>query len=202
VWTSSTAVIILIRHGQSTTNELGLLVGRSNPPLTDMGREQARRLSAHLRDVREVWSSPLDRALTTARIALGHLEPVIKESFVEVDYGSLEGQPLASITDDQWQSFEGDHERPMADGESLVEVDARVYAELDVLLNDPTSLLHSADEHLAIVSHVSPIKAAVTWALGVHGSAAWRMRIDNASMTYIGTRRATPTLIRSNTVPL
>src|ERR1700722_18761854 len=79
VWTSFTAVIILIRHGQSTTNELGLLVGRSNPPLTDMGREQARRPSAHLNDVREVWSSPLDRALTTARIALGHLEPVIKE---------------------------------------------------------------------------------------------------------------------------
>jgi broad specificity phosphatase PhoE len=195
-------VIILIRHGQSTTNELGLLVGRSDPPLTVHGRDQARLLIPHLLDVREVWSSPLDRAMSTARLAVPNVEPVVKESFVEVDYGSLEGQSLASVTDDQWRQFEGDHERPLKDGESLIEVDARVYAELDALRADATSLLHSNDDHLVIVSHVSPIKSAVTWALGVSGSAAWRMRIDNGSMTILATRRSTPALIRSNVVPL
>jgi probable phosphoglycerate mutase len=194
-------VIILIRHGQSTTNELGLLVGRSDPPLTVLGRDQARLLIPHLRDVREVWCSPLDRAMSTARLAVPSVEPVVKNSFIEVDYGSLDGQSLASITDDQWRHFEGDHERPLQDGESLIDVDARVYAELDALLADATSLLHSDDDHLAIISHVSPIKSAVTWALGVSGSAAWRMRIDNGSMTIIATRRSTPALIRSNVVP-
>jgi probable phosphoglycerate mutase len=194
-------VIILIRHGQSTTNELGLLVGRSNPPLTVYGRDQARLLIPHLLDVREVWCSPLDRAISTARLAVPSVEPVVKESFIEVDYGSLEGQSLASITDDQWRQFEGDHQRPLKDGESLIDVDARVYAELDALLADRTSSLHSDDDHLAIVSHVSPIKSAVTWALGVSGSAAWRMRIDNGSMTVLATRRSTPALIRSNVVP-
>lgn len=195
-------MIILIRHGQSTTNALGLLVGRSNPSLTDAGREQARRLIPHLLDVKEVWTSPLDRAQQTARLCVPTIEPVIKESFIEVDYGSLDGQTLASITDDQWHEFEGRHDRPLLDGESLNEVDARVSAELDALLADPGSLLHRIDEHLAIVSHVSPIKSAATWALGVHGSAAWRMRVDNGSMTVLATRRATPTLIRSNVVPL
>jgi probable phosphoglycerate mutase len=195
------AVIILIRHGQSTTNERGLLVGRSNPPLTDLGREQARRLSAYLGDVNEVWSSPLERAVSTARLCVPDVEPVIKESFIEVDYGSLEGQSLDSITDEQWHEFEGDHERPLLDGESLVEVDARVYAELDALLADPTSALHDPLRHLVIVSHVSPIKSAITWALGVSGSAAWRIRIDNGSMTFVATRRSTPSLIRSNVVP-
>lgn len=195
-------MIILIRHGQSTTNELGLLVGRSNPPLTEQGRDQARRLIPHLIDVREVWASPLDRALTTAKLALPTLEPIVKESFIEVDYGSLEGQSLASVTDDQWREFEGDHHRPLLDGESLDTVDARVWAELDLLLADPDSFLHHPDQHLAIVSHVSPIKSAITWALGVPGSVAWRMRIDNGSMSWLAIRRATPSLIRANALPL
>jgi probable phosphoglycerate mutase len=195
-------VIILIRHGQSTTNELGLLVGRSNPSLTEQGRDQARRLIPHLIDVREVWTSPLDRAYRTARLAVPTLDPIVKDSFIEVDYGSLDGQRLASITDEQWHDFEGNHERPLLDGESLTAVDARVYAELDALLADPDSLVHRNDAHLAIISHVSPIKSAVTWALGVHGSAAWRMRIDNGSMTFIATRRSTPSLIRANVMPL
>lgn len=195
------AVIVLIRHGQSSTNELGLLVGRSDPPLTELGREQARQLSAYLGDVRAVWTSPLERAISTARLAVANVEPVLKESFIEVDYGSLEGVSLSSITDEQWREFEGDHERPLLDGESLVAVDARVYRELDALLVDPGSPLHRGDEHLAIVSHVSPIKSAVTWALGVDGSAAWRMRIDNGSMTWIATRRSTPALIRANVMP-
>ena len=194
-------MIILIRHGQSTTNELGLLVGRSNPPLTEVGREQARRLRGHLGDVREVWTSPLERARDTARLAVPSIEAVVNDAFIEVDYGSLDGQSLASITDDQWRDFEGDHDRPLLDGESLDAVDARVHGQLDALLADPTSALRLAEEHLVIVSHVSPIKSAVTWALGVHGSAAWRMRIDNGSMTFIATRRLTPSLIRHNVVP-
>lgn len=195
-------MIILIRHGQSTTNELGLLVGRSNPPLTEYGRDQARRLIPHLIDVKEVWASPLVRALDTARLCVPTLEPVVKNSFIEVDYGSLDGRSLAGITTAQWRAFEGEHERPLLDGESLDAVDARVYAELDALFEDPESLLHRSDEHLAIVSHVSPIKAAITWGLGVHGSAAWRMRVDNGSMSILATRRAEPMLIRSNVVPL
>jgi broad specificity phosphatase PhoE len=202
MWTNAAAVIILIRHGQSTSNERGLLGGRSNAPLTEQGREQARRLVPYLGGVREVWASPLDRTLVTARLAVPQCEPVVKESFIEVDYGSLDGQSLASISDDQWRQFEGDHVAPLLDGESLDRVDQRVYDELERLLADPLSLLHSDDEHLAIISHVSPIKSAATWALGVAGSAAWRMRIDNGSMTYIATRRSTPSLIRSNVVPI
>ena len=202
MWTFVVTVIILIRHGQSTTNELGLLVGRSNPPLTERGRDQARRLIPHLLDVKEVWASPLERAFDTARLAVPTLEPVVKESFIEVDYGSLEGRRLLDISMEQWQEFEAQHERPLLDGESLDAVDERVNAELEALLADGESLLHRSDEHLAIVCHVSPIKSAISWALGVHGSAAWRMRVDNASMTVLASRRDSPVLVRSNVVPL
>lgn len=194
-------MIILARHGQSTTNALGLLVGRSNPSLTETGRDQARRLGSLLGDVCEVWSSPLERAYDTARLAVPSIPPTIKETFIEVDYGSLDGRSLAEITDEQWHDFEAHHDRPLLDGESLVEVDRRVHAELEGLLEDADSLLHHATKHLLIVSHVSPIKSAATWAMGVHGSAAWRMRIDNGSMSVIATRHGTPSLVRLNVTP-
>jgi probable phosphoglycerate mutase len=195
-------VIILIRHGQTTTNEQGLLVGRSDPRLTELGERQARALGPWLADVAALWVSPLTRARDTASIALPDHEQVVKESFVEVDYGNLDGTSLSEITTEHWRSFEFEHERAFGGGESLSDVDKRVHAELEDLLKDDSSLLHSPTSHLAIVSHVSPIKSAVTWALGVPGSASWRMRLENGSMTVIGVRARGPQLIRYNVVPL
>jgi broad specificity phosphatase PhoE len=83
----------------------------------------------------------------------------------------------------------------------LAAVDERVRAELQQLFEDDSSLLHSSREHLAIVSHVSPIKSAVAWALGVPGTIAWRMRLENGSLTMVGARGHTPQLIRFNVVP-
>ncbi len=195
------AVIILIRHGQTTTNARQLLVGRSDPELTALGERQARALRRRLEGVVAVWSSPLRRARHTAALAIPHLDAVVKESFIEVDYGSLDGQPLSSVSADQWRAFESDHDLALGDGESLQDVDQRVHAELDALLADRASLLHDHHRHLAIVSHVSPIKSATVWALGVSGSVAWRTRLDNGSITTIGMRQDSPTLVHFNLVP-
>ncbi len=195
-------MIVLIRHGQTTTNAQRLLVGRSDPALTELGERQARALRPLLENVSVVWSSPLRRARTTAALALPHLDAVVKESFIEVDYGTLDGQPLSAVSAEEWRQFEHDHTLAFGGGESLSALDQRVHAELDALLADSTSLLHSHGEHLAIVSHVSPIKSAMVWTLGVPGSAAWRMRLDNGSVTTITTRLSTPALLHYNVVPL
>jgi len=194
-------VIIFIRHGQTTTNAQSLLVGRSDPPLTELGERQARALAPYLRGVRDVWVSPLVRALSTAALALPDLTPVIREPFIEVDYGELDGQPLSVLTGEQWRAFEHDHDIAFGGGESLASVDQRVHEELDALLGDQSSLLHSSHEHLAIVSHVSPIKSAVIWALGVSGSVTWRMRLNNGSLTTVATRSGVPSLVNFNVVP-
>jgi broad specificity phosphatase PhoE len=194
-------MIILVRHGQTTTNAKGLLVGRSDPALTELGQRQAVALRPLLENVTEVWVSPLQRARSTAELAIPHASYSVRESFVEVDYGDLDGQPMSVVSGAQWQAFETDHNVAIGNGESLASVDARVHAELDALLADRESLLHSSDRHLAIVSHVSPIKSAMAWALGVPGSVAWRTRLDNGSITMIGTRRRSPTLIHFNMVP-
>jgi broad specificity phosphatase PhoE len=202
VWTTLVAVVIaLVRHGQSTTNAEGLLVGRSDPHLTELGERQARALAPWLSDVREVWVSPLARARETAALAIPGRPVVVKDSFIELDYGTLEGQVSTTLSGESRRALEVSHDARFGDGESLAAVDERVHAELEELFADSSSLLHSSSEHLAIVSHVSPIKAAVAWALGVSGSIAWRMRLENGSLTMVGARGHTPQLIRYNVVP-
>jgi len=195
-------VIILIRHGQSTTNAAHLLAGRGDPDLTEKGERQAVALRPYLAGVCEVWTSPLLRARRTAALAVPSIEATVCEDFIEVDYGTLEGRPLSAVTAEQWRAFESDHTMALGDGESLADLDVRVHGRLEQLRGEATSLLHDPERHLAVVSHVSPIKSAVTWALGVAGSVAWRTRLDNGSITAITMRRGVPALVRFNTVPL
>jgi broad specificity phosphatase PhoE len=154
-----------------------------------------------LTDVKEVWVSPLARARETAALAIPGRPLIVKDSFIELDYGTLEGQPAAAMAGGGWRDLEVSHDAPFGDGESLAAVDERVRRELQLLFEDESSLMHSSSEHLAIVSHVSPIKSAVAWALGVPGSIAWRLRLENGSLTLVGARGHTPQLIRFNVVP-
>jgi len=194
-------VILLVRHGQTTTNLDNLLVGRGNPSLTELGQRQARSLTPFLKGVEEVWSSPLQRALDTAGLALPGMVPTVKESFIEQDFGSYEGTPVQDVDPAVWSAFLADSSHRLGGGESIDDVDARVYAELDAQLRDTSSLLHEQSRHLLIVSHVSPIKSAMTWALGVPGSVAWRTRLDNCSITALGSRRGVANLLHFNLIP-
>ncbi len=194
-------MIILVRHGQTTSNAQRLLVGRGDPDLTELGERQARLLRPLLNGVTQVWTSPLQRARRTAALALPAIEAVVTASFIEVDYGDLDGQPLSVVSAQQWREFEHEHTMAFGGGESLALVDQRVHAELDAQLTDQESLLHSSEHHLCIVTHMSPIKSAMTWALGIPGSAAWRMNLFNGSITTITTRRRTPALLNYNVVP-
>src|ERR1700722_11615763 len=107
--TTLTSVIILIRHGQTTSNAARLLVGQSDPALTELGERQARALRPYLQNVVEIWTSPLQRARATAALAVPNLAALVMPSFIEVDYGSLDGQPLSLVTEEQWRAFEHDH---------------------------------------------------------------------------------------------
>ncbi len=194
-------MILLIRHGQTTSNARHLLVGRSDPTLTELGERQALALRPLLANVCQLWVSPLRRARRTAALAVPDVEPVVKDSFIELDYGTLDGQRMSVVTPEQWRQFEHDHTIAIGGGESLSSLDRRIHDELNTLLADPASLLHSSEHHLAIVSHMSPIKSATTWALGVPGSAVWRMNLNNGSITTITTRRGAPALLHYNVAP-
>lgn len=97
-------VIALVRHGQTDWNLLGRVQGRTDIPLNDTGRAQARDAAVGLSGggYEAIAASPLSRARETADIiadALGLEPPVLYEGLVERDYASAEGM----TADDLWE---------------------------------------------------------------------------------------------------
>jgi broad specificity phosphatase PhoE len=172
-------MLVLVRHGRTEANANGLLLGRLDPPLDATGRAQASALASVVAGAATVVSSPLRRAVETARLLLPDLEPVIDERWIEIDYGDLDGQPLASVPRDLWAAWRADPGLSPAGGESLTEVGARVRSACALLSAS------ARDADVVVVSHVSPIKAAVAWALGADDGLAWRMFLAPASVTRI-----------------
>jgi probable phosphoglycerate mutase len=193
-------VLILVRHGESVANAQGLLLGRTDVELTEKGRAQAHAARALLQaPVASVRSSPLRRALDTAELlALG--PPVtVDDRFIEVDYGEFECQPLGGIPAEVWQRWQQDRDFRPEGGETLAEVDRRVAAACEELFATEGAGARRADGDVVVVSHVSPIKAAVAWALGTV-DLYWRLHLRTASVTRIGWNRDAPILHSFNEV--
>jgi broad specificity phosphatase PhoE len=188
------SVLTLVRHGQSDANARGLLCGRTDPPLTEVGRDQARALAAGLERPTRIVTSPLGRAHETASLIA---EPTglpveVDDRWIELDYGALDGRPASALTGDAWRTWRADPDHVPAGGESLAAVAARVHDACTDLAAD------AATGEVVVVSHVSPIKAAIAWALGVGIDVAWRMFLVDAAVCRIDTRPPTPVLLAVN----
>lgn len=95
-------IVWIARHGEDSYNTENLLNGHANTELTPLGIEQAHKLGEKLKEekVKRIYSSPLNRAITTARIVAEYTtktEPVILEELIERDYGLLTGSPVSDI---------------------------------------------------------------------------------------------------------
>jgi probable phosphoglycerate mutase len=193
-------VLILIRHGESTGNAAGLLLGRIDSPLTERGLAQARSLAATVADATRLVSSPLARARDTAD-ALGTGLPVeIDERWIEVDYGEYDGQALGSVPAEVWARWRSDPTFTPPGGESMASAGVRVRAACEELFAD-TDGPARGDGVVVVVSHVSPIKAAACWSLGMGDEGAWRLYLANASVTRIRWGPGGPVLAGFNHTP-
>ena len=194
-------MLILVRHGETEGNAAGQLLGRAESPLTARGRSDVGALVAALGPVHRVISSPLGRARQTAE-ALGCALPVeLDERWIEVDYGELEGRALRDVPAELWTRWRADPTFSPPGGESLAAVGARVRRACDELFALPGEGARADDGDVVVVSHVSPIKAAVTWALGGSDEMVWRLYLATASITRIGWGRDGPVLHRYNETP-
>jgi broad specificity phosphatase PhoE len=86
--------IFLIRHGATTLTAEDRFAGATDVPLSDIGREQVRRLAERLSDdnITAVYASPLGRTVETAQIlAAPHkLEVVTRDGLREISHGRWE----------------------------------------------------------------------------------------------------------------
>jgi broad specificity phosphatase PhoE len=180
-------VLYLVRHGRTAHNASRRLLGRLDVPLDDLGRRQAAALGRvpALHGALRVITSPLTRARDTAA-ALG--PPVtVDERWAEIDYGIYDGLELEAAAD-LWRGWGTDLAFTPEGGESLAGVGARVREACEDLWPE------AAEHDIVVVTHVSPLKAAVAWALGVGDEISWRMFVDVASVSLIGSGRSGPSL--------
>jgi probable phosphoglycerate mutase len=180
-------MIILVRHGETDLNREGRLQGRIDAPLNHRGRAQAALLAEAVAGlgVQRLVASPLTRAQQTARVIAESVGLSVEtdDSLTEIDYGDWDGEPSAVVMGDAPEAWRTDAGFAPPGGESLAAVVARVARFVDAhgAAGAPITLA---------VSHVTPIKAAVTTALQADPLLSWRMHLDVASISRIGHRAA------------
>jgi broad specificity phosphatase PhoE len=179
--------LIVVRHGRTEANAAGLLLGRRvDPGLDDLGRAQAAALAGAVLGAARVVCSPLRRARETAE-ALG-LPVEVDDRWAEMDYGDLDGTPIADVAPEEWARWRSDPDHRPPGGESIAALGARIRAGCEALAAE------AADADVVVVTHVSPIKAAVAWSLGVDDSVAWRMFVAPGSLSRISVGARGPSL--------
>ena len=186
-------MLYLVRHGRTDANARGLLQGRLDPPLDDVGRRQAEAIAELVGDVDEVVSSPLIRAQETA--ACFGREVVVDERWIEVAYGEYEGVPVGEVPPEVWQAWRTNSAFKTRGGESFGDLDARVRSACEELAE------RFADLDIVVVSHVSPIKAAVAWSMGATMDIMFRCHLAQASVCRIDVGRFGPVLHGFNERP-
>ena len=165
--TSDPIRILLIRHGETEWNRIHRFQGRSDQPLNQRGKEQARALAKRLQTetVTAFYSSPLSRAAETARIIAGfHDSPPLyfEEGLIEMELGDFDGMPAKQWTQEHPEFVKAWREDPSAmrlpGGETLAEVQHRGMNALERITRTyPTSRQPAEKKSdgptLVIVSH-------------------------------------------------
>ncbi len=115
--------LYFIRHGEAAMNALNIFAGRTDTPLTEKGRQQARTAGEEAKalHIDYIISSPLSRAYDTAKIVAEAIDyPANKielsDLLVERSFGSAEGQKWSPDFDME----------AVADAEPLDQLQARL----------------------------------------------------------------------------
>jgi broad specificity phosphatase PhoE len=183
-------VLYLVRHGRTDANAMGLLQGRLDPPLDSLGHRQAAAMAERVGPVDEVIASPLVRAQETA--AYFGDEITTDDRWVELAYGEYEGVPVGEVPPEVWQSWRTNAAFATKGGESFGALNDRVRAACEEL----TARLGGRD--IVVVSHVSPIKSAVSWALNTSMEIMFHCHLSQASLCRIDIGKFGPLLYSFN----
>src|SRR3989344_1368259 len=143
---------IIVRHGETNENKVGIIEGQIQGLLSSLGKEQAKKLALRLKDekIDEIYSSDLSRASDTAReIAKFHpcLQVKITPLLRERNHGIFEGKKNIEISQAEFDKYFNTLEGKPPGGESWIEVGKRVEKIVHDLLH------HHSDKTVLLVTH-------------------------------------------------
>jgi broad specificity phosphatase PhoE len=180
--------LAIVRHAETGQNRDGIVQGRADNPLSDLGLKQAEAVGDYLggRELSAVYTSPLTRARQTAE-AIGArrgLTATVVPDLVEMDIGEMEGLTGPEFRQRfpdflrAWMS-EGAGTVPMPGGESLVEVQTRAWAAIEHIGS------RSDGGTVAVVSHNFVVLSVLCRVLGLPLHHFRRMRHHVAGVSLV-----------------
>jgi probable phosphoglycerate mutase len=180
----------LVRHGPTAWSETGRHTGGTDVPLTADGERAARALAPALRGVAfgAVFTSPLQRAVETCRLAgLGDAMTVLPD-LAEWDYGDYEGVTTAEIrtTRPGWTVWRDG----CPGGESAADVGRRSDRVIRRLLEQ--------HDDVAVFGHGHALRVLAARWVGLDATAGELLALDTASVSMIGWEREQAVVRRWN----
>ena len=178
-----------MRHGQADNNVNRILVGRYiESHLTEYGKQQVADTSKYLKNVpiEKVYVSPVTRTVETAKIVckLLGMNYEIDDRLYEIELGKLVGMHFEEIIQKHGNLFlkfynEDDVMLARYGVESFASVKSRVKHLLDEIIKI------QQDKNVLLITHLDPIKAAISILLDLKADALYRWHIRNASLTIL-----------------
>ena len=182
-------LVILMRHGQAENNVNRILVGRHiESHLTDYGRQQVEDTARYLQNVpiEKVYVSPVTRTVETAKIVskiLG-ISYEIDERLYEIELGKLVGMNYDDIIDkygNLFLKFYAGTDSTLSNYgvESFTAVKRRIKDLMDEIKDT------EHDKNVLMITHLDPIKAAISVLLDLKPEALFHWHIRNAALTIL-----------------
>ena len=177
--------IILARHGETDWNVDEVFRGRIDVELNEKGVRQAELLGEYLSGLKidAVFSSPLKRALKTAKTVAGHhaLGVDIVQGLIDFDYGEWQGLSHREVKEKYPELYAKWTSRPeqvkMPAGERLKDVRRRAMAVVD-------KVVERYDKgRVVLVSHRVVNKVLICALLGLDNAHFWNIRLDTCAIT-------------------
>lgn len=192
--------ILLIRHAENDYVRSGKLAGWTpDVHLNDDGKQQAEALGQRLAAAKllAVYSSPLERAVETAKAIVQHhssLDILTEQDIGEVRYGQWTGRALRQLARTRlWQTVQHFPSRArFPQGESIREMQIRAVGAIERIVD-----CHLTGE-VVVVSHADVIKAVVAHYAGMPLDMFQRIVIAPASISIIGVRKMGVSILRLN----
>ena len=179
--------VLLIRHGASAANREKQLTGRLDSPLSREGTRQVKKIARYLAkrypEVNVIYTSPLSRALDTAKIITHAVSAPIylEDDLIEMNFGLWEGLKKDLLKNSkEWEQYRKDpFHFTFPDGESPQAVKQRI-------VSFKERLLAKNDWHtVVVVSHYTPLVFYILTVLDLLDASKAPFRLDNASITSI-----------------
>ena len=196
-------LLLLIRHGENDYTKTHKLAGRlPKVHLNEQGQKQAQALADALTNVpiKAIYSSPLERAMETAKPIAKSLGLKIQKEkgLLETNVGDWQGKSLKRLyMHKHWKVVQRAPSRAQfPNGETFYECQNRIVSALDGILAK-----HKQKDIIACVFHADPIKLAVAHYIGLPLDQFQRLGCNTGSVSALVIGEMGANLMKLNQTP-